>query len=89
MHLIISSISFFTDENDEIPSLDNFVYPNCDHITFSVEGIENLLQQLDPSKALGPDRIPTHILKFCKAKIGPILQVIFTQSFITNSLPTD
>lgn len=86
---VIEFCTIFTDEDDEIPSLDTSVYPNCDNITFSVEGIENLLQQLDPSKAPGPDRIPTHILKLCKAEIAPILQVIFTQSFTTNSLPTD
>ena len=72
-----------------VPSLATSIYPDCDHITFSFEGIENLLQQLDPSKASGPDRIPTHILKLCKAEIAFILQVIFTQSFTTNSFPTD
>jgi len=87
MQLIIISL-LFTAEDDEIPSLDTFVYPNCDHITFSVKGIENLLQQLDPSKAPGSDGIPTCILKLCKAEIAPILQVIFTQSFTTNTLPT-
>ena len=81
--------TFFTDEDDKIPNLDTSLYPICDHIIFSTEGIENLLQQLDTSKAPGPDGIPMHILKSCRAEIAPILQVIFTQSFITNSLPAD
>jgi len=81
--------TFFTDEDDKTPNLDTSLCPICDHIIFSTEGIENLLQQLDTSKAPGPDGIPMHILKSCRAEIAPILQVIFTQSFITNSLPAD
>ena len=81
--------TFFTDEDNETPNLDIPTYPICDHIIFSTEGIENLLQQLDTSKAPGPDGIPTQILKLCRAEIAPILQVIFTQSFTTNNLPTD
>jgi len=78
--------TFFTDKDDGTPNLDTSM---CDHIIFSTEGIENLLKQLDNSKAQGPDGILTHILKSCRAEIALILQVIFIQSFTTNSLLTD
>jgi len=37
----------------------------------------------------GPDGIPAIILKICALEIAPILQVIFTQSITTNSIPDD
>jgi len=49
-------------------------------VLFTTNGIENLLSNLDPNKAQGPDRISPYILKYCAAEISPILQVIFTQS---------
>ena len=43
-------------------------------ITISCDGIQKLL---DPSKASGPDNIPTRILKLCAKEVAP---VIFIQS---------
>jgi len=36
--------TFFTDKDNGTPNLDTSMYPTCDHIIFSTEGIENLLQ---------------------------------------------
>ena len=59
------------------------------NITFSVDGIQHQLSKLDANKVKGPDNISSYILKHCAIEISPILQVIFTQSLNTGSLPSD
>ena len=59
------------------------------NITFSVDGIQHQLSKLDANKAKGLDNISSYILKHCAIEISPILQVIFTQSLNTGSLPSD
>ena len=58
-------------------------------ISFSTEGILKLLCELDTNKSPGPDEIPSVVLKQCSAEIAPILQVIFTQSMSTGTVPGD
>ena len=58
-------------------------------ISITSNGIKNLLCNLDPNKAMGPDKISPYILKYCAAEISPILQIIFTQSLNTRELPSD
>jgi len=59
------------------------------YITFSVDGIQHLLSCLGVNKASGPDNISPFILKECANEISPVLQVIFTQSLNTGTLPSD
>ena len=58
-------------------------------ISFNVEGIYRLLNDLDVNKAPGSDKIPNGILKYCATEIAQILQVIFNQSLTTGNLPDD
>ena len=58
-------------------------------ISFNVSGIENLLSNVDPNKAYGPDGISLYILKSCSTEIAPILEIIFKQSLNTGKLPSD
>ena len=41
-------------------------------ISFSTDDIYKLLNELDPSKSPGPDRISPIILKHCAAEIAPV-----------------
>jgi len=59
------------------------------NISFSTEGIINLLQDLDSNKSPGPNGIRAAVLKASAPEIAPILQVIFTQSLTTNCIPDD
>ena len=59
------------------------------NITFTTEGIEKLLTKLSPRKACGPDLIPIRVLREAAKEITPILQIIFTQSYETGTLPKD
>ena len=60
--------------------------PSMLDITFSVDGIQHLLSIPNVSKASGLDPISLFILK---ERAEEILQVIFTQSLNTGSLPSD
>ena len=46
-------------------------------LEFTSNGIEKLLSDLNPSKASGPDLLPTRILKHVASEIAPVLSVIF------------
>ena len=59
------------------------------NILFSAHGNQLLLENIVPGKAPGPDALPTYIFKYCASKIAPILQVLYTQSLSTGTLPGD
>jgi len=81
--------SVFTDEDlSSVPSPTS-LFSIMPSISFHVEGIYKLLNNLNSYKSPGPDEIPTRILKFCATEITPILQIIFTQSMATGNLPDD
>ena len=85
--------SVFTKENlSNIPNMDltnGFVISGMPDIAFSVDGIQRQLSKLDANKAKGPDNISPYILKHCANEISSVLQVIFTQSLNTGTLPSD
>ena len=81
--------SVFTQEDSVIPPMPPSTYPNIGIVIFSVEGIQALLVKLQPKKSCGPDDIPSWLLKECADEIAPILQIIFTQSLNTHTLPQD
>ena len=81
---------FTIEDQSSVPSLASIDYiSTMPAISITTRGIENLLGNLDPSKAMGPDKISPYILKYCAAEISPILQLIFTQSLNTGQLPSD
>jgi len=81
--------SVFTRENNNIPELTSIQYPSMPNITFDIGGIVRILQNLKPGRAAGPDDIPTWIHKTCAEHMAPVLQVIFTQSPNSGTLPSN
>jgi hypothetical protein len=59
------------------------------HITITVEGVDKLLSDLNPSKAQGPDQITPRVLKELHSEIAPILAHIFRLSLETGIVPDD
>ena len=81
--------SVFTKEDtSSIPTLENSL-PTMPKIVIESKGVEKLLSQLNPQKAIGPDQIPTRILKDHRTIVAPILTVIYQQSLETGCVPTD
>jgi len=64
-------------------------FPNMPDISFSLNGMQQALCNLQVNKASGPDHIPPYILKNCAEEISLVLKIIFTESFKTGNLPTD
>ena len=49
----------------------------------------NLLVNLDPHKATGPDNIPTKLLKETAQQMAPLLTLIFQASLNQGKIPSD
>ena len=64
-------------------------YSSMPDFDITTEGVEKLLLNNNTSKSIGPDQIPTQILKIAAKEIALILQFIFQQSLNTGDLPLD
>ena len=62
--------------------------PAMPDITVSTKGIEKLLNNLNPHKASGPDKIKPIILKTLSVELSPILQMLFQKSLREGCLPS-
>ena len=72
-----------------LPSMPPSEIPNMPNITIDCNGVVKLLGQLNPSKANGPDQIPTRVLKEAAPAIAPYLYYIFQQSLDSGDVPAD
>ncbi len=55
-------------------------------IDFSTYRISSILSKLNPSKAIGPDKIHSSVLKNCSAPISIALKILFNKSYNSGSL---
>ena len=51
--------------------------------------MENLLRNLIPHEASGPDAIPAHLLYELSAEVAPALTFVFQMSLDTGQIPDD
>lgn len=58
-------------------------------VEISMEGVFNLLEHIDETKAMGPDKISPRVLKSCADAIAPYLFIIFNKSLLNGALPGD
>ena len=54
-----------------------YVTESLEVITISVTEVRNILRELDPHKAMSPDKIATFILKECAEELAQPLTYIF------------
>ena len=80
---------FTTEDLNNIPDLGPSNTNNIRPLEISKTGIEKQLKQLNPSKANGPDELPSRILKETHAEISPFLAKVFQQSYNTGQVPAD
>ena len=57
--------------------------PRVGHLHIHRPGVEKQLQQLNPTKASGPDEIPPRLLKLIAHEIAPALSFLYQQSYNT------
>ena len=60
-----------------LPYINTHVNPNLSYLQVSEESVLNILKDLDPSKAVGPDGIPTVVLKECRNSLAPSITLMF------------
>jgi hypothetical protein len=56
-------------------------------ITITTPGVKKLLQNLQPHKATGPDRIPSRLLKELACELAPALVYIYQTSLNAGTVP--
>ena len=61
--------------------------PIMPDITINVKGVQKLLEDLDPTKAAGPDEIPSRLLRMVATEIAPALTKLFQISIETSAIP--
>ena len=84
--------SVFTKDNEDHRNSGNCLhdqhYPSIGRLSISVEGVEKLLSQIQPSKAAGPDAIPCRLSKELATELAPVLSSVLRQSLEIGTLPT-
>ena len=63
--------------NQHLPDKFKWNNPQMPHICITLNGITQLLLNLRPDKAAGPDEIRPIVLKELRSEIAPIIQLIF------------
>ena len=67
-------------------SLSDLTHPTMQDIHITEPGVHNILSQLDPHKAGGPDGIPARVLKELASDLTPILTHLYQQLLNTGAL---
>ena len=84
--------SIFTPTGAEAPMPSDTVQPTSDQrlsdIQLTVSEVAAVLENLDPSKASGPDNIPGRLLKGTTREIAPSLCRLFNLSLSLSSVPS-
>ncbi len=82
--------SVFTEEKlEDIPQVESQRAPTMPDIHITAQGVQKLLENLNPSKAAGPDQIPARILKICAKQLASALAQLFQQSLTEGIVPED
>ena len=82
--------SVYTKEGDTpLPEMGTSPHPDSPNISITLNGVEKLLNKINPHKATGPDEIPTRLLKEASYEIAPIITLLFQASLKQGTLPKD
>ena len=81
----------FTNSNNsaDLPSMGPSPYPDITEIEITTAGVKRLLQDLDPSKSHGPNKIPSKLLKLMASEIAPSLSLVFAASLHQGVVPQE
>ena len=63
--------------------------PVLDSLLLCEDDVFKVLLNLDPSKAPGPDGLPTFVLKMCARELTSSLCALFNLSLAEGKLPTE
>ena len=69
--------------------MDLGLYPDISKFVVSTSDVTKILQELDPSKSPGPDKIPSRLLKSIAMEVSPCLTLLFLASLHQGRVPSD
>jgi len=72
-----------------LSNIGNSPYPNIPSIDLISASINEVLKNLDPSKAAGPDGIPARYLKLIADELTPRLLLLFSASLKQGKISSD
>ena len=78
---------FTSDDTTLLPEVNDTPLPGILPITVHVEGVAQLLTNIQPHKASGPDNLPARFLKEVANEIAPVLTLVFQASLDQGHLP--
>ena len=64
-------------------------YPSLPDIDINITGVTNLLKEVNPYKATGPNSIPAKVLNDMAEELSPNLTFIYTASLQQGKIPQD
>ena len=79
--------AFTREDLSNIPTLENSPHRDMPDIVVEVNGVRKLLQNLNPRKASGPDKIPSRLLKELATELAPALTLLFNRSLEEGIVP--
>ena len=71
---------FTEDDQSPLPDISNEPVPNISQISVEVDGVRNLLVNLDAYKVAGPDNMPTRLFKETTQQMAPPATYIYLSS---------
>jgi exonuclease III len=78
---------FSNNTNLPLPNINTYEDDNLRNVTLTEEEVYKELTQLNPSKAQGPDNLPTKVLKDCAQELTPSVTTLFNDTLSTGTLP--
>ena len=79
---------FTPPSEDPVPDKGTSPFPSIPNLIIHQEGVFKQLNQLNPSKACGPDELPPRLLKTVAEELSPALTVLFQQSIDSGTVPS-
>jgi hypothetical protein len=83
------SVFTIEDENVNLPDIPIRIEETLPILNISTGGVFKLLKNLDISKAVGPDELPTKVFQYCAEDLAPAVSTLFHISINTGNLPSD
>ena len=82
-----SSQTLINDQNKHLPHLDLITDKALEYITISEQEVRDVLENLDTSKAHGPDHVSPHFLKEGAPALSKPLSTVFNRSLQQGYFP--
>ena len=76
-------------DREQLPHCTIHEDDNLREVRLEETDIRNALKSLDPTKAPGPDGIPTRVLKYCAEELIPNLTKLFNTSLLQGFVPQE